>query len=108
MICRYFYTAGTLIFTSLALTVMRDELTTALILLTGLPIVWIWSAISSSGLNCLVCRGTLLKSRRSVKHRTAKALFGSYPLGMALHVIFAKRYRCMHCGTMQRLVDDDD
>lgn len=108
VICRYFYVVMTLIFTGLALTVLREELRTALILLAGLPIVWLWSAISTTGLCCLVCRGPALKSRGCVKHRTAKALFGSYPLGMAFRVIFAKRFRCMHCGTQQRLVDDGE
>lgn len=108
MICRYFYTYSTLIFTGLTLTVMKDELRTALILLAGLPLVWLWSALSTTGLCCIVCPNPVLKSRGSVTHRSAKTLLGSYPLGMALRLIFAKRFRCMHCGTQQRLVDDGE
>ena len=108
VIFRFFYTIGTAVFTILALSVYQQELRTALVLLIGLPIVWLWTALSTSGLNCLVCMNTLLKSRRSVKHRTATKVFGSFTLGMALKLIFARRFRCMHCGTQQRLVDDGE
>jgi len=108
VIIRYFYTLGTLVFTCLALTVIKDELQTSLIFLGGIPFVWLWSALSTSGLRCLVCPTSVLKSRGSAKHRSAKKAFGSYTLGMAFRVIFARRFRCMHCGTQQRLVDDGE
>lgn len=106
VICRYFYTVATLGFACLALTVIRDELETALLFLYGIPVVWIWAALSTSGLRCLICPTPILKSRGSAKHKTAIKVLGSYSLGMAFRVIFAKRFRCMHCGTQQRLVDD--
>lgn len=108
VICRYLYTLGTLVFTCLALTVLKEELHTALVLLIGLPIVWLWTALSTAGLRCLICPNPVLKSRVSAKHRSSKKLLGSYSLAMAFHVIFAKRFRCMHCGTQQRLIDDGE
>lgn len=108
MIFRYFYTVGTLVFTFVTLIIMKDQRQFALVFLYGIPLVWIWAAITTSGLRCMVCPTPVLKSKGAAKHRTATKILGSYTLGMAFKTIFAKRFRCMHCGTQQRMVDDAD
>lgn len=48
--------------------------------------------------NCPLCLTPVLARKGCAKHRTARPLFGSHRLRVALAVLFRDRFRCPYCG----------
>ena len=58
----------------------------------------------ASAVRCLGCGGTLLRTMRCAKHRTAKRLLGSYTLHCTLVLAtYAKSVHCPYCGMRYRI-----
>lgn len=48
--------------------------------------------------NCPLCMTPVLARKGCAKHRSARPLFGSHRLPVALAVLFRDRFRCPYCG----------
>ena len=67
------------------------------LMVTGiLLLVAQWVAALHAG--CPLCRTPVLAPMRCMKHRNAKRLLGSYPLRVALAILFTERFRCPYCN----------
>lgn len=66
------------------------------LLLSGLTVLLQW--LVSSRANCPLCITPVLSSKGCMKHRSAKPLFGSYRLRVAVSLLCTGRFRCPFCG----------
>lgn len=55
-----------------------------------------WMAAARAG--CPLCSTPVLAPLRCVKHRNARPLLGSYPLRVAIAILFTDRFRCPYCN----------
>jgi len=69
----------------------------------GYVSLWILYVWTSSLSKCPLCRSGPMSSKRCARHRSARKIFGSYRLTVALSVIFLNRFRCPYCGESTRL-----
>lgn len=60
--------------------------------------------LEAPGVRCLGCGGTLLRSMRCTKHKTAKRILGSYTLHCTLALAsYAKSVHCPYCGMRYKI-----
>lgn len=55
-----------------------------------------WMAAAHAG--CPLCSTPVLAPMRCAKHREARRLLGSYPLRVALAIVFTDQFRCPYCN----------
>lgn len=76
-----------------------------LMVLTGIGVfvlTWLLYMLAASLCKCPLCRSGPMSSKRCVRHRNARRLFGSYRMRVAAGVLFTNHFRCPYCGEPTR------
>lgn len=72
-----------------------------MLLLAGLVVLLQW--LVSNRANCPLCMTPVLANKDCTKHRSAKTLFGSHRLRVAISLLCIGRFRCPYCGEPTQL-----